>query len=58
MYLSNTTLFDVRDMYRLYYININYMFRPKHVVDLYVVKSVQVSTIKYVHTLNSSLVEA
>jgi len=26
MYLSNTTLFDGRDMYRIYYIK-NYMFR-------------------------------
>jgi len=28
MYLSNTTLFDDRDMYRIYYIKNNYMFRP------------------------------
>jgi len=28
MYLSNTTLFDVRDMYRICYIKNNYMFRP------------------------------
>ena len=27
MYLSNTTLFDGRDMYRIYYIKNNYMFR-------------------------------
>jgi len=27
MYLSNTTLFEVRDMYRIYYIKNNYMFR-------------------------------
>ena len=27
MYLSNTTLFDGRDMYRIYYIENNYMFR-------------------------------
>ena len=27
MYLSNTTLFDGRDMCRLYYIKYNYMFR-------------------------------
>jgi len=26
MYLSNTTLFDGRDMYRIYYIKNNYMF--------------------------------
>jgi len=28
MYLSNKTLFDVRDMYRICYINNKYMFRP------------------------------
>ena len=28
MYFSNTTLFDGRDIYRIYYINISYMFRP------------------------------
>jgi len=28
MYWSNTTLFDGRDKYRIYYIKINYMFRP------------------------------
>ena len=28
MYLSNTTLFDGRDIYRIHYIKINYMFRP------------------------------
>ena len=27
MYLSNTALFDGRYMYRIYYINNNYMFR-------------------------------
>ena len=27
MYLSNTTLFDGRYMYRIYYIKNNYMFR-------------------------------
>jgi len=26
MYLSNTTLFDGRNMYRIYYIKNNYMF--------------------------------
>ena len=42
MYLSNTTLFDGRDMYIIYYIE-NNMFRhltmPKHVVVLCVVNS-------------------
>ena len=28
MYLSNRTLFDGRDMYIIYYIKNNYMFRP------------------------------
>jgi len=28
MNLSNTTLFDGRDMYRIYYIENNYMFKP------------------------------
>ena len=28
MYFSNTTLFDGRDIYRIYYVKINYMFRP------------------------------
>jgi len=27
MYLSNTTLFDDRDVYSIYYISYNYMFR-------------------------------
>jgi len=27
MYLSDTTLFDGRDMYRIYYIKNNYMFQ-------------------------------
>jgi len=27
MYLSNTTLFDARDMYRIYYTENNYMFQ-------------------------------
>ena len=27
MYLSNTTLFDGRGMYRKYYVKYNYMFR-------------------------------
>ena len=27
MYLSNTILFDGKDMYRIYYIKKNYMFR-------------------------------
>ena len=27
MYLSNTTLFGGKDMYRIYYIKNNYMFR-------------------------------
>jgi len=28
MYLSNTTLFGRRDIYRIHYIKINYMFQP------------------------------
>ena len=28
MYLSNTTLFDGRDMYRIYYVKKNFMFWP------------------------------
>ena len=111
MYLSNATLFDCRDVYRIYYVKNNYMFRhftmaifrlrnekikqlystyvgciqlytahisrvqlltflisqpeddhcevPKHVVVLYVVNSIHISTIKQscgiqVHRLQST----
>ena len=48
-----TQLYDGRDMYRIYYIKNNYMFRhwrwpikvPKHVVILYVINSIHISTI-------------